>query len=269
MGPVDTARLFGQERRARILQILEKEHRVCVADLASRLAVSEDTVRRDLRELQAQHLIRKTHGGALRHTVPAVAYETRVGAAAGIKAAIGRRAAELVQQGDSLIIDGATTALWLARSLNVANIKVLTNSVEVARIVCEHPEIELIVLGGKWDPLHHQLVGAATADQLPRYRVDKLFLGMGALDRKNGLTEPTEEDAAVKRAMIQIAQQVVGLADHSKIGRVAFAYVAPASVLDVLVTDELADCSSFLDLNWEIIRVEAAAKALEATTDGA
>jgi DeoR family fructose operon transcriptional repressor len=92
--------------------------------------------------------------------------------------------------------------------------------------------------------------------------VDKLFLGMGALDRETGLTEPTEDDAAVKRTMIQVAQQVIGLADHSKLGRVAFAYVAPASVIDVLITDDLADCDEFEDLNWEIIRVPADAAEL-------
>jgi DeoR family fructose operon transcriptional repressor len=254
-------KLFAEERRMRILQILEHEHRVAVTDLAGRFNVSEDTVRRDLRDLEARQLVRKAHGGALRHITPLVAYETRLAQASELKAALGQRATELVQEGDSLIIDGATTALWVARSLSVANAKILTNSLEVARIVAEGAKFELILLGGKWDPVHHQFVGPATAEQVSRYRVDKLFLGMGALDRKNGLTEPTEEDAAVKRAMIDVAQQVIGLADHTKIGRVAFNYVAPASVIDVLVTDELADCSGFDDLNWDVIRVPAGGKS--------
>jgi len=251
----DNTKLFTEERRSRILQILEREHRVAVPDLAGRLRVSEDTVRRDLRRLEANQLIKKTHGGALRHTAPPVGYAARLVQSAEIKEAIGRRAAEFVEEGDSVLIDGATTALSLANALTVSRATILTNSLEVAQIVMQHANLDLIVLGGRLDPLHHQLVGPATLEQLPRYRVDKLFLGMGALDRETGLTEPTEDDAAVKRTMIQVAQQVIGLADHSKLGRVAFAYVAPASVIDVLVTDELADCGEFEDLNWDIIRV--------------
>ncbi|HVX65500.1 MAG TPA: DeoR/GlpR family DNA-binding transcription regulator, partial [Bryobacteraceae bacterium] len=209
----ENARLFTEERRSQILQILEREHRVAVTDLAGRFAVSEDTIRRDLRDLGNRHLIRKTHGGALRHTLPPVNYELRLAQASQVKQAISRRAAELVEEGDSIIIDGATTALTVARSLQVAKARVLTNSLEVAQIVSQKTNLELIVLGGRWDNLHHQLVGPATLEQLPRYRVDKLFLGMGALDRNNGLTEPTEDDAAVKRAMIDVAQQVIGLAD--------------------------------------------------------
>jgi DeoR/GlpR family transcriptional regulator of sugar metabolism len=248
-------RLFTDERRAHILQILEQEHRASVTDLANRFDVSEDTVRRDLRDLEARGQIRKTHGGALRHTTPPVPYERRLVQSSELKEMLGRRAAEVVQEGDSMIIDGATTAVWVARALRVARAKVLTNSLEVASVVADFPHIELTVLGGRWDPLHRQLVGQATIEQISRYRVDKLFLGMGALDRKSGLTEPTEEDAAVKRAMVGVAQQVIGLADHSKLGTVSFACVGPASVIDVLVTDDLADCTPFEDLDWEVIRV--------------
>jgi DeoR/GlpR family transcriptional regulator of sugar metabolism len=81
------------------------------------------------------------------------------------------------------------------------------------------------------------------------------------IDRTSGLTEPTEEDAEVKRAMIQVAQEVIALADHSKFGRVAFAHVAPASAVDVLITDELADCAPFEDLNWEVQRVFTGSEA--------
>jgi DeoR/GlpR family transcriptional regulator of sugar metabolism len=259
--PVETTmnkggdRLFTEERRAHILQILEQEHRASVPDLASRFEVSEDTVRRDLHELEVRGQILKTHGGALRHTTPSVPYERRLAQSFELKEALGRRAAEMVQEGDSLIIDGATTAVWVAHALRVTHAKVLTNSLEVASVLAGFPNIELTVLGGRWDSLHRQLVGQATIEQISRHRVDKVFLGMGALDRKNGLTEPTEEDAAVKRAMISVAQQVIGLADHSKLGTVSFVCVGPASSVDVLVTDELADCTPFEGLDWEVIRV--------------
>lgn len=253
----DGAKLFREERKMRILQILDQEHRAVVPDLAARLHVSEDTIRRDLRDLQASDLVRKTHGGVLRHVAPPTAFEVRMGVEAGLKAAMGQRAAELVEDGDTIIIDGATTALSVARGLRANNARVLTNSLEVAQILSEQKRFELIVLGGKWDATHRQMVGLLTIEQVQRYSVDKLFVGIGALDRRYGLTEASEEDAAVKRAMIEVSQQVIGLADHTKLGRVSFVRVMPASSIDVLITDGLADCSSFQDLKWQVIRVNS------------
>jgi len=247
--------LFREERKAQILDLLKTDQRVEVGRLARLFEVSEDTIRRDLKDLQDQGLIVKTHGGAVNRLAAPKPYETRLGHASHFKSSIGKAATTLVEEGDCLLIDSGTTALSLARSLRVARCKVLTNSLEVAKVISENPQYELIVLGGRWDPLH-QLVGPATVEQLSRYRVDKVFLGMPGLDVKHGITVPSEEEAAVKRAMIEIGQQVIGLADHTKLGAVAFAYVAPASVIDVLVTDELADVGPFGNLTWKIIRVK-------------
>jgi DeoR family fructose operon transcriptional repressor len=217
--------------------------------------VSEDTIRRDLRKLETSGLIRKTHGGAMQSVVTAPPYNTRLQQAPGVKEAIGRRAAELVQDGDTLIIDSGTTTLGLARALTVSRVTVVTNSLEIARVIAMNRDYELVLLGGKWDSVHHELVGPTTIEQLSRYRVDKVFMGMTALDRRNGITDLSEADATLKRAMIEVSQRVIALVDHSKIGRVAFCHVAPANSINLLVTDELADCAAFEDLNWEIIKV--------------
>lgn len=248
--------LFKEERKIQILELLETDERVEVSDLARRFNVSEDTIRRDLRDLENQGLILKTHGGAMRHVAAPKSFENRLEHASKFKSSIGQAAADLVEEGDCLLIDSGTTALSLARSLKVSKAKILTNSLEVAHVIAANSSFELIVLGGRWDSLH-QLVGAVTVEQLSRYRVDKVFLGMPGLDIKNGITVPSEEEAAVKRAMIQIGQQVIGLADHTKLGEVAFAYVAPASVIDVLVTDDLGDLGAFGNLNWKVIRVKS------------
>jgi DeoR/GlpR family transcriptional regulator of sugar metabolism len=210
-----------------------------------------------LNDLDGQGLIVKTHGGALNHVRAPEPYEKRLERASRFKASIGKAAAAMVQEGECLLIDSGTTALSLARSLRVSKAKVLTNSLEVAKVISENPQLELIVLGGRWDPLH-QLVGSATVEQLSRYRLDKVFLAMPGLDVKHGITVPSEEEAVVKRAMIQIGQQVIGLADHTKLGAIAFAHVAPASVIDLLVTDELADLGPFSGLDWEVVRVKTA-----------
>lgn len=252
--------LFKEERKIQILRLLEEDQRVEVADLSRRFNVSEDTIRRDLRDLEGQGLILKTHGGALKHVAAPRTFENRLEHAAHFKLLIGEAAAGLVEAGDCVLIDSGTTALSLARSLKVSRAKILTNSLDVAQVISSNPNFELIVLGGRWDPLH-QLVGSVTVEQLSRYRVDKVFLGMPGLDSRHGITVPSEEEAAVKRAMIQIGQQVIALADHTKLGEVAFAYVAPASAIDILVTDDTADLGSFSNLDWKVIRARTEAAA--------
>ena len=228
-----------------------------VAELSRRFNVSVDTVRRDLRVLQSSGLIRKTHGGAIRHLTHPAPYDSRMVHSPTFKQAIGRRAAELVEEGDSIIIDSGTTTLCLAQSLQVSRARVITNSLEIARAIAGKPNYELFVLGGKWDPVHHDLVGPRTVEQLLRYRVDKVFLGMVALDPRNGFTDNSEEDAAVKRAMIQVAEQAIGLADSTKMGNVAFVWVAPVSDIDILVTDDQADCAAFEDIGLKVIKAAA------------
>lgn len=237
------------------MEILEGEGRAAVADLALRLGVNEETIRRDLRELKEQGLIRKTHGGALRKIATAPPYETRLTQAADVKEAIGRRAAEMVKEGDSILIDSGTTTLCLARALTVRRARIITNSLEIARALVHRSDYELIILGGRYDQLHHEISGNATVDQLLRYRVDRLFMGMTAIDRENGITDVAETDAAVKRTMMRVSRRIIGLADHNKIGQMSCHWVAPASALDILITDEFADCSSFADLDWDLIQV--------------
>jgi DeoR/GlpR family transcriptional regulator of sugar metabolism len=246
--------LFKEERQKRILKILEKEQRVGVVGLSGRLKVSEETIRRDLKELERQGLALKTHGGAIRRVAAPMTYETRLTHASQFKIAIGEAAAELVQEEESILIDSGTTALALANALRVNKLRVVTNSLDVAKVVSERPHYDMILVGGSWDPLH-QFVGREAVEQLSHYRVDKVFLGIPALDPRLGLTGPSEEEAAVKRAMLQVSQQIIGLADHTKFGQVMFAHVASASALDILVTDELADLDGFSDISWKVLRV--------------
>jgi DeoR/GlpR family transcriptional regulator of sugar metabolism len=246
--------LFKEERQARIVRILEEEQRVGVAVLSDRLLVSEETIRRDLKDLGGRGLIQKTHGGAIRFVSPPMPYESRLQHASQFKVAIGRAAAELVKEEESILIDSGTTALALASALRVTKARVVTNSLEVAKVIAERPEYDLTLVGGRWDPLH-QFVGSAAVEQLSRYRVDKAFLGIAGLDRELGLTGPSDEEAVVKRTMLKISQQVIALVDHTKFGRVMFAHVAPATAIDVLVTDELADIAAFDDFAWKVVRV--------------
>lgn len=254
-----TESLLREERQLHILHLLEQDGRVVVTRLCRTLNVSEDTIRRDLRALEERGLVRKVHGGALRHLAPVVPYETRRSHEAGVKERIGRRAAEMVNEGDSLIIDHGSTTLCMARALTVARVRVVTNSLEIARVIAEKPHYELIVLGGQWDGTHQEIVGPAAVHQINQYHLDQVFIGMTALCRHEGITDLSEADAVLKRAMIEAGKKVIGLADSSKVGRVAFCRVAPIESLDVLVTDDIADEAEFRGLKLEVVRVPAGA----------
>ncbi len=251
--------LLREERQMHIQRILQRDGRVVVAQLSQELNVSEDTVRRDLRALEEQGLARKIHGGALQGLSHVVPYELRRGRESDVKELIGQRAAEMVKEGDSVIIDHGSTTLCLARALAVTGIRVVTNSLEIARVIVDKPGCELIILGGQWDGTHQEIVGPAAVSQLNQYHVDKVFIGVTALSRREGITDLSEADAVLKRAMLQAGSKVIGLADSSKVGRVAFCRVAALDSLDVLITDDQADPAEFEGLKLEMIRVPGGA----------
>ncbi len=247
--------MYREERQTRILRILERDGRAGVVELSELFEISEDTVRRDLRDLESRGLIRKTHGGALAQVSAAPPYELRLREVPLVKRAIGRRAAQFIVEGDSIIIDSGTTTLSIAEALEVDNIRVLTNSLDVARVIALRPRCELILLGGRYDTVHHELVGPSTVEQIGRYRVDKLFMGLTAVDARHGITDDSEADALVKRAMLEVTNRVICVADHTKLNRVAFTRVAPPDSIHTLVTDEAADCTPFAQFGWEVIKV--------------
>lgn len=251
----ETRNRFVEERHQRILQLLDQKNRVVVPDLAEKFKVSEDTIRRDLRHLENLGLLKKTHGGAIHHHISSLGpYPERLEAEKDYKTAIGKRAAELVEENDSLLINSSTTALAFARALQVNRARIITNDLDIAQIIIQKGSYELFVLGGKWDPAHHELMGPNIYEQIERFRVQKLFLGVSALHPIHGMTGITEEDASIKRAMIQVADQVIALSDHTKIGETSLAWIAPPSVIDILVTDEHADCEGFEEYGFQIIK---------------
>ncbi|MEW5979762.1 MAG: DeoR/GlpR family DNA-binding transcription regulator [Acidobacteriota bacterium] len=251
--------LLREERQMHILRMLEREGRVVVTGLCRVLNVSEDTIRRDLRALEERGLARKVHGGALHRLASVVPYEVRKVQDFDVKDRIGRRAAEMVNEGDSVIIDHGSTTLSMAKALTVSRLRVVTNSFEIARAVAEKPHYELIILGGRWDNTHQEIVGPMAVQQISQYHLDKVFIGMTALSRREGITDLSEADAVLKRAMIEAGETVIGLADSSKVGKVAFCRVGDLDSLDVLVTDDQADEAEFNGLSLQIVRVSHAA----------
>ena len=233
-------RVLVEARRQQIVAIVTADRAVTVTDLASRLGVSEATIRRDLRELEAAGLIERTHGGAVLPDVRRYepSFQQKEAKQAEEKRAIAERAAAYVRDGDTIILDSGTTTLALARQLRRrTGLTVVTNSTVIAAELAGARGIEVVVTGGTLKGRTMALVGPEVSRFLARVNVDRAFLGINGIDLRAGLTTPTLAEAETKRAMIEAAREVFILADHTKLGRVTFARVAGLHEVHRLITD--------------------------------
>lgn len=226
------------ERRRSIIQTLQRDGKVLASELSKDLNVSEDTIRRDLRELAAAGVLQRVHGGALPHSPTTASFTVRQRQAAGAKAALAQAAIQLIRQDAVIILDGGSTPLQVAQHLPYdLRATVVTHSPPVAVALAEHPEIEVIVIGGKL--YKHEIVniGAATVEAYQNIRADICFLGIGSLHPDIGISTLDNEEVYVKRAIIASAAEVVALTSAGKLGTAAPYIVGPISDLTHLVTE--------------------------------
>jgi len=228
------------ERHDRILELVETQHAVSVSRLCEILDVSEMTIRRDLRLLSNKGLLTRVHGGAVTRRARSYepSYRNRTTKNVRQKEIIGRTAAKLVHEGDSITLDVGTTTLELAKALDgTPDLTAITTSLHIANVLSELPNLRLILAGGIVRKGELSLVGHIAERTYEGFRVDKAFIGIGGLHPEDGLTEYNLEDALVKRVIIKKAGQVIVLADSSKLGVTCFSWIAPLSDVDILVTD--------------------------------
>jgi DeoR/GlpR family transcriptional regulator of sugar metabolism len=246
------------ERRQAILSRLHREGRLVASELVAALGVSEDTVRRDLRELAGQGLVQRVHGGAL-PAAPAgtgVSFAERLELDVERKAALARAALPLLDGARVIVLDGGTSAVELARRLPPERAcTVLTNAPPVAAALSAHPLAEVIMLGGRLLKAAQVTVGAAAVDALRRVRADVAVLGVCSVHPDVGVTARDSEEAEVDRAMVASAAEVVALAGAEKLGTASPWVVAGLSELTHLVTDAAADATAaYADAGVTVVR---------------
>ncbi|OAS18463.1 DeoR/GlpR family DNA-binding transcription regulator [Paenibacillus oryzisoli] len=231
--------MFQEERLLSILEYLKSNKRISVDLICELYEVSRDTARRDMVKLEEQGSIVRTRGGAILPTLSKDVgnYDQRLQEESSSKLTIGKRAATLVQDGDYLMMDASTTVLHAATALTSKNNIVITSSIETAAILTRKDGITIHMLGGVLDNKHHSVYGAKAIEMLNEYHVDKLFIGTCGIS-ENGLSAPNEEDCYLVRAMMEHADQVIVLADHSKFGKRLFHHVVGFENIDILVTDQ-------------------------------
>jgi DeoR family transcriptional regulator of aga operon len=239
-------------RQQAIVDILGQDGNVHVADLAERLKVSAVTIRADLDFLEAQQALRRTRGGAvpLRPRRFELPIELTRQDYAEEKRRIGRHGAGLVRSGETVIIDVGSTTTQLAKAMprDLTDVVVVTNALNIALELEEHPGVTVVVTGGTLRPLQHSLVAPFAGVILREINADVAFIGCNGVDPEKGFTNTNLAEAEVKHAMIEAAGRIVFLADHSKLLHVATARVAPLEEADLLITDEGADPAQLLTL---------------------
>lgn len=249
------------ERRQYILNILRRDKKVLSSELSNVLQVSEDTIRRDLRELAESGLLQRVHGGALLVSPAIASYADRQKQAPKEKEAIARAAAKLVCPGQVVILDGGTTTLQVARHLPLdLQATVITNSPPIAVALADHPLIEVVVLGGQLYKKALVNIGAATIEALRSIRADLCMLGVCSLHPEVGISVTNLDEAHVKRAMIAGAAEVVGLVTEAKLDTAAPYVVESIHALTYLVTapavsDEML--AAYKALGLAIVRDES------------
>jgi len=240
-------------RHQTITEILRDKGLVSIAHLEDRLGVSRVTVREDLKHLEGLGQLVRTRGGAL--SLPDQRHEKPVELAgqtmAAEKQAIGRAAAARVESGQTIIIDVGSTTMEMARALptDLFDVVVVTNGLNIALQLEQHPGLTVVVTGGTLRPLQHSLVAPLGTMMFEKINADTAFIGCNGIDAERGFTNANLAEAEMKQAMIRSARETTVLADHSKLGHVASAFVAPLDHIDCVLTDDGVDPKTLGDLH--------------------
>lgn len=248
------------ERKMRIVQFVKDRRIASIIDLSRELHVSETTIRRDIAEIEEEGLLKRTYGGVILDSGANVEqpFAERSMEQVEQKERIGRLAAELVNDGDHIILDSGTTIPFIARHLlSRRNLTVITPDMNVAIEMRECKDAEIIVTGGTLYQSGYVLNGMLTSDFLKRLHVQKVFLSAQAVHSKHGITQTELELAQSKRAMVECGQQIIVCADSTKIGKVTLHTVAEMDEVHTFVTGREGNESQiqpFLDQGVRVIQ---------------
>jgi DeoR family transcriptional regulator of aga operon len=251
--------LLAEERRRRISALVREQGRVTVGALATRFGTSQVTIRGDLSVLETAGALVRTHGGALRHAEEAdQPLDVKQLQHHAEKVRIAQAAAELIRDGETLILDSGTTTAEIARAirrLDLKSINVITNALNVAALLIDIPAVRLIVPGGILRRESNSLSGPMAESALSNLQADRLYLGADGIDPEIGVMTPHLPEAELNAQMIRIARQVVVVADASKLQRRNVSLIARIEQLHMLITDRGAPAGPVAELRQRGVEV--------------
>ncbi|MBS0612757.1 MAG: DeoR/GlpR transcriptional regulator [Proteobacteria bacterium] len=249
--------LLIEERRRRICDLVRSEGRVTVDELAKRFAISHVTIRADLATLESAGALTRTHGGALsvQNDQPLDVKELQHHAE---KLRIAQAAAELIRDGETIILDSGTTTAEIARhirALELKSINVITNALNIAALLIDVPSVRLIMPGGILRRESNSLSGPMAELALQTLQADRLYLGADGVDTKVGVMTPHLAEAQLNAKMIAIARQVVVVADSSKLMRRNVSLIARVEQINLLITDRGASLEAVEEMRARGVEV--------------
>lgn len=235
--------MLALERRNEILKLIQEKHTVYVNTLSRQFGVTEETIRRDLERLEKAGSVVRTHGGAMLLS----ANTTKLEQSANIrkrtntkeKTAIANLVANMVSDGDDIMLDDSSTSLFVVRALQKKrNLTVITNSLEILLEVTDRSDWNVMGTGGVLRERSMSFVGNQAENMISNYYVDKAIISCKGFDLNRGFTESTEPSALVKRCMLNAAKEVILAVDSSKFGLVSFVQIGQINRLSAIVTDK-------------------------------
>ena len=233
-------------RQNLIKELLQENKSVTIADLAVRMNVTRETIRRDLRAMEQEHELIRTHGGAYILDI-----STRQVLKTEEKKTIALKCDALIQTGEIIYLDNSTTAWFIANKIASRKLTVVTNSLEIANILSSSQTINLFLIGGEYSPRTKSFEGSSAHRSLRQYFFDKAFISCRSIDMEFGATDTSDNSAVIHYLALSHAKQKYLAVDHSKLNNVSFTSVIPLNELDgiILDTEFSPEWKDFLDKN--------------------
>lgn len=234
-------KVFVEERRDQILSIIQRKNRISVAELSKEFNIGEVTIRRDLTELEERGLIRRTHGGAILadRGLDEPTLKERELHHRGQKERIAQFVAKIIRNGESLIMDGGSTTLQIAKQLKTkTDLVIVTNSISIADEFINSPECNVIVTGGELRRSTGMMVGPIAEKAMRLFRADRVIIAMSGLLPDEGFFTVNPAEAELKRTMMDCGKEIIVVMDSSKVNKVTFSFVSDFSKIDKFITDD-------------------------------
>jgi len=235
--------MLATERHHQILESLKELGAVRTKDIATRLDVTDETIRKDFEMLEKQGFLVRTHGGALppKRVIRDLSLNERQLMNRESKNAIAKAAAKRIQPEEIIFIDASSTALSLTQYLPDFHMTVVTNSHDVISALGGHEHIDLVSTGGLYEARSRSFIGLGAEKTLLRYNINRMFFSGNGLSLERGVSEGNSRQAAFKEHVIQASEDICFLADETKIGRCSAFFFAECSQLTTLITTKDAD----------------------------
>jgi DeoR/GlpR family transcriptional regulator of sugar metabolism len=236
----NVATMLKEERFKLILENLSRDRKVTLKTLSRQLEVSDYTVRRDLKELTDQGLLKAVRGGAIPHSPTPHHFADRLNYQSEVKKAIAQKALSLLHPGQVVVFDGGTTAMAIASILPPdLSLTVVTNSFPIVNVLESHPSIEVLFAGGRLHKSAFTSIGHDTIRFFKNIRADLYFMGICSIHPTIGVTTINYEESEVKKAIVDVSKNVAALAPHQRINTAEAFFICEASAVSTIVTDDV------------------------------